>query len=729
MARNKREYRSKRPEQQGWLSSSRSTTRESRFGRRGEPRAAGSRLFGSRGTAGNAAKPRKAPKLKRHPGLTARSVSRHFDWGRFRIGFVATVFGLLWLSLWVRAYYIQVVQGPELAAMAARQHRTSEFVVGERGQIFDSKGRLLAKSVAIKSIFANPARVANPGQTAVALARILGLDAAELKGKLTSNSPHVWIARQIGDAPAAEVREADLPGISITTEYARQYPNRHLAGRLIGFVGVDDRGLEGLEAALDEHLAGKQSDFMVERDARGSKLYLDARGEVVDIRGKDVRLTLDATVQYTAEEALEKAVKANNAKWGACLVVRVADGNVLAWAEYPNFNPNSFQKYSSDQWRNRLAMDPIEPGSAIKPLLVAAAMQEGVVDADTIFYCEKGRMRLDGKTIRDISAKDWLPVNKILRFSSNIGAAKIAMELGAQTYYTYLGRLGFGQRIGLPLVSEGEGILRLPGTWEQLELATAGFGQGFSVTLPQLAKAYLCLANDGVLKPLRLISDPDLNRQGETRVFDTAIARRVLEMMEGVVDEGTGKRAAIEGVSVAGKTSTAQKASPKGGYSDKVVASFVGLFPAHKPEYLVLVSVDEPEPHHYGGVVAAPAFKEVALRTLAYMGQLPEVPETVVASAKARPEPVQAEGPVRFCTGAELRGKVDKTCVIPGEDVPDVRGLSIRRAMEIFAGKGVVPSLKGSGSVVARQEPSPGKPWPTGANQCTLWLQDNAERS
>lgn len=719
MAKNKREYRgAKKPESRLGLGSERLARRTAAAG---EKRSWG--LMDRKAYAPG--KKRKPARIKKHPGLAGKIVSRNLDWSGLRLKAVAVIFALLWVSLWGRAYYVQVVEGPKLAAMAARQHRTSEFAAGERGEIFDCRGRLLAKSVAIKSIFADPSRVHNPGDVAVKLASILELDAAELKRKLTSSGTHVWIARQIGDAPAAAVRDARLPGIKIVTEYARQYPNKHLAGRLIGFVGLDDRGLEGLEASLDEHLAGKQSNYVVERDATGSKLYYDDAGHAIDIGGKDVRLTLDVNVQYTAEEALEKAVKTHNAKWGGCLVVKVDNGHVLAWAEYPRFNPNAYKKYNPASWRNRMAMDPIEPGSVIKPLLVAAALQEKVVEPDTIFYCEKGRMRLDRKLIRDVSAKDWLPVRKIVLYSSNIGAAKIAMALGAEKYYNYLAQLGFGQRIGLPLAGESGGILRPPGDWERIDLAASGFGQGFSVTLPQLAKGFMCLANGGVLKPLRLVLDPYVPVQAETRVFDPAVAREVLRMMRSVVDEGTGSRAQIPGLAVAGKTSTAQKASPEGGYGSKVVASFVGLFPAEKPEYLILISVDEPEPSHYGGVVAAPAFKEVALKTLAFMGGLPDAPAVMANNDTILNNPT----PVRFCSSAEMRGKVDRTCVIPGDAVPDVRGLSIRRAMEIFAGKGVVPSLKGAGSMVTRQEPVPGKPWPVGANQCILWLQDNAERS
>lgn len=722
MARNKREYRGQNKTEPRWNLA------------RGKAESSGglaSRLLQRRSSVTPAKtdallnKKRKPAKVQKHPGLAARVVSRHFDWPRFRLRAVAVFFGLLWLGLWFRAYQVQIVDGPALAERAARQHRTTEFVVGERGQIFDSNGRLLAKSVAIKSIFANPARVQNPAETAMVLAEILGQDAKAIRARLDSDSPHVWIARQIGDAPAARVRDAKLPGIHITTEYARQYPNKHLAGRLVGFVGTDDKGLEGLEASLDQFLAGKQSTYSVERDATGRKLYFDAQGEEVDIRGRDVRLTLDINLQNTAEEALETAVKLYKAKWGGCLVVRVQDGHVMAWAESPRFNPNAYGKYKPDQWRNRLAMDSFEPGSSAKPLLVAAALQEGVVGAETVFYCENGRMNLDRKTIRDVSAKEWLSVTNILRHSSNIGTAKIAMALGAEKYHAYLSRLGFGNKLGLPLTGESTGILRPPKTWERIELATSGFGQGFSVTLAQLATAYLCLANEGLAKPLRLVLDPPVQQQYETRVFEPAVAREVLRMLENVVTDGTGVRAQIQGLSVAGKTSTAQKASPQGGYGKEVVASFVGMVPAQQPEYLILISIDEPDTARFGGVVAAPAFREVALKTMAYLGRLPDV--AVATAPEPAPEFVQSVSTVRFCSTSEIREKVDKTCVIPGDAVPDVRGLSIRRAIEILAGKGVVPSLKGAGSVVVRQEPAPGQPWPVGTNQCTLWLQDHAE--
>jgi cell division protein FtsI (penicillin-binding protein 3) len=667
-------------------------------------------------------KPKNSVKRQQlNPGLKKPVRVHAIDWGRVRLQAVVVIIALLWLGLWTRAAFVQLVNGPSLEAMAARQHRTSEFVVGERGQIFDSKGRLLAKSVAVKSVFVDPRKVVDKQATAETLAPILKMSVQDILAQLKAKGAHAWIARQVGDAVGARVEEAGLAGVYITTEYARQYPNKELAGRLLGFVGLDDQGLEGLESAFNDHLAGKRAEYAVERDATGSKLYFDALGREVEVRGKDLTLTVDSTIQYMAEEVLAGVVEKNKGKWGGCLVVRVDDGHILAWAEYPAFNPNAYRTYAPEQWLNRMVMEPIEPGSAIKPLLVAAAMQEKKVEPDTIFYCEKGRMRLEKKTIRDVSSREWLSVSHIVQFSSNIGVAKIAMEVGAAKYHAYLSRLGFGSRMGLPLAGERSGILRAPETWDTFELATAGFGQGFSATLPQLARAYLCLANDGVLKPLHLVRDPAAAPQPATRVFDPTVARKVMRMLALAVEDGTGGRARIPGLSIGGKTSTAQKASPEGGYGDKIVASFVGFVPAEKPEYLILVSVDEPESERYGGVVAAPAFRDVALKTMAYLGRLPEAAPVVAEAAAVAPEPSRSNN--------EIRGKVDRSNLIGSGKVPDVRGYTVRKAVEVFAGRGIVPSLKGSGHVVGRQSPEPGAPWPDPAKQFILWLQSDAEQS
>lgn len=665
-----------------------------------------------------------APKRTKQVKTKPSRPSRNYDWSWFRLTGVSIVLGLLWASLWCRAYYVQVMQGPKLASMASKQHQSSELVSGERGQIFDSKGRLLAKSVEIQSVYVRPSELEDPTKTLQALSEVLGTSVKDLANKLGTRSGHVWMARQIGDQAAAKVKDAKIKGAYLTTEYMRLYPNKHLAGQLIGFSGLDDQGLEGLEASFNDHLSGKSALYIVQRDAAGNKLYLDVEGREVDVRGKDVKLTLDTNIQFVAEEALSKTVTTYNARWGACLVVEVESGNILAWAENPPFNPNNYKKYSPNRWRNHSAIDTFEPGSCLKPLVVASGMQESICNAETIYHCENGKFNVAKKVVRDVHPHDLLSVRKIVRYSSNIGAAKIALQLGKTRLYSYLNRLGYGDRTGLPLVGESRGVLRPPGSWEEIETATIGFGQAISVTALQMAKAYLCLANFGVSKPLRLVLDPPMDNQPEMRIFSPNVVKEVLSMLSEVVElDGTGKRAKIEGLRVAGKTSTAQKASPNGGYGDKVVASFIGFFPMEKPEYLIVVVVDEPEPEHYGGVVAAPAFREVALKTLSYLGRLPEIP------LQAAEEKFNREAAAQR---AETDKRDTRVRLVEKGKVPDVVGLSVRRAVEVLAGQGVVPTVKGEGMFVTKQAPLPGKPWAEqekDPGKCILWLSSNAKQS
>lgn len=668
-----------------------------------------------------------APKKTKPVKTAPVRPTRNYDWSWFRLTGVSVLLGLLWVALWCRAYYVQVLEGPKLAGMASKQHQSSEFVNGERGQILDSKGRLLAKSVEVQSVYVRPSELEDPTKATQVLSEILSVPAKDLLAKLGSRSNHIWMARQIGDQVAAKVKEAKLKGVYLTTEHARLYPNKHLAGQLIGFSGLDDHGLEGLEAAFNEHLSGKSAQYIVQRDAGGNKLFLDNEGREVDVRGKDLRLTIDTNIQFVAEEAMARTVSTYNARWGSCLVVEVETGNILAWAENPPFNPNNYKKYAPTRWRNHSAIDSFEPGSCMKPLVVSAAMQEQICNPESTYFCENGKFTVAKKIVRDIHPHDLLSVRKIVRYSSNIGSAKIGLQLGKSRMYSYLNRLGFGERTGLPLVGESRGVMRAPGSWEEIETATISFGQAISVTVLQMAKAYLCLANFGVSKPLRLVLDPPMDNQPEMRVFSPQVVKDVLSMLSETVElDGTGKRAKIEGLRVAGKTSTAQKASASGGYGDKVVALFIGFFPMDKPEYLITVVVDEPEPEHYGGVVAAPAFREVALKTLSYLGRLPELP-LQAAEVKNNREFKEASA-----QRAEAEKRDTRVRVVEQGKVPDVIGLSVRRAVEVLAGQGVVPVVKGEGLFVTKQAPLPGKIWSEqekDPGKCILWLSSDAKQS
>ncbi|MEW5773820.1 MAG: penicillin-binding transpeptidase domain-containing protein [Thermodesulfobacteriota bacterium] len=652
------------------------------------------------------------------------------DWGRVRLAAVAGVFGVLWLALWGRAFQVQVLMGPRLSEMASRQHEVAESVRGERGRILDRNGRELAVSVRAPSVYARPLEIEDPAAAARALAEALGERTPNVLAKLAGRTNFVWLERQIGDRAAARVAELKLPGVYLVDEYRRLYPGGHLAGQLLGFVGVDGEGLEGMEKSFDAHLAGRTVRQAVSRDASGKRLDLDAESPeevAARLRGADLRLTVDAHIQSLAEMALARAVTEAGGRWGGCLVVKVDDGDILALAQYPFFNPNVYAEQTPAVWKNRLAGDAFEPGSTLKSLTVAAALQEKVVNPESVFFCENGSWRIRGATIGDTHKYADLPVHKILRYSSNIGTGKIGLELGAERLHDYLDRLGLGQRLDLPLAGENRGMLRPAKKWTQVDLVTASFGQGVSANMLQMARAYLALAREGKRAGLALTLDPAPEREEVEQVFDPRVASQVLSMLREVVQEdGTGTRARIEGLEVGGKTGTAQKASPTGGYGDKYVGSFVAFVPAMAPRYMIMVSVDEPHPNHYGGVVAAPAVREVAMGALSFLGELPDGP-------RARGAAEVQNAKLDEAPGGELVARevaaVEAAARVQGGAVPNLVGMPLRRAVEILAGNGTVPVVKGSGLVVARQSPGGGNPWPASGKPVVLWLGGGRDRS
>ena len=668
---------------------------------------------------------------------------RRWTGGRLRINVVAAVFILLWGGLWFRAWYLQMIEGPRLADRARRQYMASELVAGKRGKILDRNGQVLARSVECRSIYARPGEIVDVVRTANVLGPLLNIPPQELYSQL-SDSPRkfIWLARKVDDHTAEAVRKAELAGIGFSKEYDRVYPFKQMAGQLLGFVGMDDRGLEGVERSLDSQLASIPTRQMVQRDAMGRRFYLHTEGQE-EPGGKDQVLTLDVQVQFFAEEAVARAVEEYGASWGGVLVVDVPSGDILAWAQYPFFNPNSYRDYAPSQYRNRLASDALEPGSTFKPFLMAAALQEKKVERDTLFDCEGGKWETRTITIRDTSRHGILPANKVLRYSSNIGMAKIGLSLGSRTYYRYLFQLGFGQRTGVP-VAESKGILRQPKDWSESDLISTSFGQSISVTGLQLAQAYLTLINGGVYKPLRLVLDDSVNvTENYNRIFSERTTRQVMEMMREVVEEdGSGKAARINGVQVGGKTGTAQKADRRSGtYGRGRMASFVGFAPVNNPRYLVLTIVDEPTRNQYGGVVAAPVFQKVTSRTMTYKGYLPDVTfaeapgKAVIKNGRGAhrvrgylpskaPAPLFALAsvePARPAAYHSLPGHLAKASAV----VPNVVGKSVRNAVELFARGGIVPVLKGEGQRVVRQSPEPGAQWPKEkAGEYVLWLSE-----
>jgi cell division protein FtsI (penicillin-binding protein 3) len=648
--------------------------------------------------------------------MAKRLKRKSFDWTRIRLRGVAFIFLCLLGLLWARAYQVQILKGPELARSAQRQYWTKEYAGGGRGEIFDRNGMLLAKSVQVSSVYTRPMEVRDPRATAAAVARILKIPEKGLYQTLLQKKSFVWIARKISDKQAAQIEGAELPGIHMLVETERVYPQGHLAGQLLGFVGMDNDGLEGLERSFDEHLKGERVKNVVQRDARGQILY--TQGEIEGVHGHDLHLTIDSRIQYAMEEALATTVSTHQARSGMGMVVEVSSGEILAWANYPFFNPNAYKSSSPVQWRNRIALDALEPGSTMKPFLIAAALHHGTIKPESIFYCENGRWQQKGWAIEDTHKYEWLSVSRILSNSSNICAAKVGMTLGAETYAEYLRKFGFGRTTTLNLPGESAGVIRDPKTWYPLDLAAASFGQGIATSGLQLAQGFLCLARDGRFAQLKIVRGMNLH-ETEEQVVSPESARAVIAMMREAVDEGTGTRAAIQEVSMAGKTGTAQKAAV-GGYGKEYVASFIGLIPSTNPRYLILVIVDEPKKEYYGGLVAAPAVRAVALQTLSYRGELPERAGTVLAAKDSE-----------AVTRQELLTLVEKPQPSVVEAImPDLRGMGLRQALEMLARQGVVPILEGSGMIIERQSPAPGRPAPEhGTSDCLLWLTDTWRES
>jgi cell division protein FtsI (penicillin-binding protein 3) len=645
-----------------------------------------------------------------------------WDGSKIKIALVGVVFALALGALWGRAWHLQVVRGPELDALAKRQHFGAEENVGERGPILDRNGRLLAREAVFQSVYVRPHEVTDVDRAARILSKALGMSRRDVRARLTDERKFVWVTRLADDRAVSQIRGAKLDGVHFAPEAGRLYPNGHLAGQLLGFVGLDGKGLEGMERQFDQLLAPGRARVTVQRDAAGRTLYLDDEGNQIQAQdGKPVTLTIDAHVQAMAETALAAAINEYDAKSGACLVVEVDTGEILALANYPFFNPNIYRRGTPSQWRNNAGIEVFEPGSTMKPILVAAALQEGLYDPKSILFCENGRWRHSGRTIRDTHEYGWLTINKVVRYSSNIGAAKIALEMGRERYHAYLSALGFGDPTGLPLPGESYGILRQPGEWYPIDLACAGFGQGVGVSALQLAQAYLALASGGVKKPLRLVVEPEQPAGPPVRIFDEKVSRQVLSMMVDVVEmDGTGTQARIPGIVVGGKTGTSQKAVPTGGYGDEYMASFVGLIPGDAPEFIVLAVVDEPQGSYYGGVVAAPVVRDVAMRSLAYMGRLPDAQEPVLALA----EQITDTDPNRNrpeVGGRILRRGADAT----GDVAPRVIGMSLREAVETMAAAGVIPRIEGGGMRVVRQAPKPGQAF-KGEADAVLWLSEES---
>jgi cell division protein FtsI (penicillin-binding protein 3) len=605
----------------------------------------------------------------------------------------------------VRAYHMQVLERGKSLTVAQNQYYARRInLASHRGTIYDSQGRELAVSMKVNSLYAQPDKVDNKGAVAVKLAPILGKDAGEISGLLSSPKPFVWLQRKMTPIQQERIEALHLTGVDFIPESRRFYPNFDLGSHIIGFVGMDSQGLEGLEGAYEKYLKPANNYVVLERDALGRWIYIPERAKGMNA-SYDLHLTIDLRIQYIAERELRKEVLEQKAAGGMVVVMEPATGKILAMAVQPSYNPNLFEEYGTARWRNRAVTDSFEPGSIMKVFLLAAALKEGITKENDVIFCENGAQTIQGHTIHDVSPHGWLSMRDIIRYSSNIGSYKVGKKLGAERYYRYLDAFGFTETTGIDLRGEVAGEIHPPAAWSPVDLAIISFGQGVSVTCLQLITALSCIANGGnLMKPylVERITDEEgkvvaeFSPQVRRRVLSPEICQRVTSVMKEVVESGTGTRGRIPGYEVAGKTATAQKVDlTTGKYAkDKTVASFMGFLPADEPRAAILVVVDEPKNSPYGGATATPCFRRIAEELMRYMG----VPPTGEGFSKKL---ILAQLPQI----KKQRESRSKTASLQG--MPDLRGLSMRKALARLEGEKVQIRLAGSGLLV-NQRPNPG---------------------
>jgi stage V sporulation protein D (sporulation-specific penicillin-binding protein) len=607
---------------------------------------------------------------------------------------IATLFFLFIIGFLVlsgRLVWVQFVKGAELTEKAIQNRMRDIPVESKRGIIYDRNGNELAISISADSIYVIPAELKRSGQekeVAAQLAGILEMDEDSIYKRITQNSSFEWIKRQAEPEKSQKIRGLDLPGIGMTEESRRYYPKGTLASHILGISGIDNTGLEGIDQYYNDLVGGTKGRIIIEHDAANRPIPEATHKYIAPIDGANLVLTIDETIQYITERELDKMFKERNAKSAAAIVMDPNTGEILAMASRPDFDPNNYNDYPAANRRNFAINDVYEPGSTMKITTASMALEEKVITPESHLFCP-GHVKVGKETIgcSGDKAHGDQTFTKVVENSCNVGFVKVGLEVGLDTYFKYIKAFGFGQVTGIDLPGEATGILVNPKNAKQIDLATMSMGQANAVTPIQLVTAASVVANGGNLIKPHLVKQVIDNEGQVIKNNEPQIVRRVISaetaatlagILEGVVTDGTGKNAYIEGYRVAGKTGTAQKVAPTGGYmSSEYVASFLGFAPADKPQLACIVVVDAPQGYpYYGGWVAAPPFREILKDSLRYL----EVP---------------AQG---------LTNKEDSREQVL---VPDVVNLPLAEAISTINNRGLHVKVSGTGNIVWQQTPKP----------------------
>ena len=672
---------------------------------------------------------------------------------RLRTGAVMAFPVLLGVAVLARVVILQASEGERLSSIHEGQSKGFFELRSRRGMIRDREDRKLAVTVEMESVFLQPGKLQDPAHALPALASALGVPTATLRPMVFSPRHFVWLRRHADPTLADRVRGLDLKGVGFTKEFKRFWPLGSLGGQILGFTDIDGVGRAGVEHAMDEVLAGRTVRVRGLRDSRRRAIYAGELMRSDWLEGRSIKLTIDAVIQQIAEEEIQRAVEIHGAQRGLALVMAVSTGDILAMAQAPQFDPNGRRKKHSE-YRSWAVEEVFEPGSVMKVFTLAAALEAGLVRLDTRIDCERGRYRIGRHTIHDHTHERYLSAKEVVVVSSNIGIAKIAERLGKERLYQALVKMGLHGKTGCGgLHGELRGLLASPKRWSDVQLANVAFGQGIAITPLQLIAALGSVANSGELMRPRLVlqvEDPDHRVIEEVpprsvgQVLRPEVARAVTEAMVSVVHdkEGTGSRARVAGFQVAGKTGTAQKIDADlKVYVDRWIGSFVGFLPAEAPAIVVLVSLDEPEPDHYGGLVAAPAFARIARRSLSYMGIYGDPSEELAAETAHLSRGPKGPGEQRRRLEGRPRGKsggsgkalvkleaaaeeAGSTSSEPPEglddrvQVPSFLGLSMRRALGLAEQSRLLIMIEGSGRA-ASQDPHSGR-WVPAGTRCLV---------
>jgi len=638
---------------------------------------------------------------------------------RFRILVIFFIALFFFFFIIGRALQLQVVPNQKLAELSSRQYKTAVTLSAQRGALYDRHMNELAISRKVGSIFANPKTIKNKKAVALRLSGLTGVSASKILQKLKLKKSFVWIDRRVEDSITARLLSKPIEGVGLIYEYKRFYNNQELAGQVLGFTDIDSQGIEGVEYGYNPILQGEKKSLALLRDAYGRIVSLDETLFMESQEGHSLVLSLDKSLQFSVEKELEAQVQKFKAKNGLAMVQNAQTGEILALAHTPFFNPNRFHSSQKGLWKNRAVVEAFEPGSTFKVILAAAALEAGVSPKDP-FFCEQGFFRVNRKDgIREAQNHKygWLTLSDILKYSSNICAAKVALHIGKEPFYRKISEFGFGNRIGIDLPGEALGIVRPKSTWEKIDLSTISFGQGISVTALQLVSAFSAIANGGkLMRPflVKKVIDAYTGEVKETQpktvrqVMSAESAKKLTEILKTVMEkDGTGYLAALDDVRIAGKTGTAQKPDLiKGGYSsNKHLSSFLGFFPAdsQEPKYTILVLIDEPQKQHYASVVAAPLFKAIVLHTLRTFPQRSFV---------------FAEGDQKLTVPASPNLLEEKEGVMP-----NLKGKSLRYVLEFAQKTGLILNVKGSG-IAIHQSIAEGSPLERG-QRCSVTFKSN----